>query len=303
VVLHTVGSLCIYLFLSYYPSYNNRDLFCSHPVRACVQHLGSTSTMPAITYTFVGYPSLPLVTSTCYDNNTLQVQGSAGTPGMIWEILATVQATGNGADVSCSAINSTTSVITVGGAKGAWITWVGDTNYDMNAGNAANQFSFRGPDPHDTLTSLIQSSSNKDYLDLFNEHVQDYSSIMSSFSLDLGQQANLDASTDNIVRAYRRDVGDPYLEWILFNYGRYLLTGSSRGTLPANLQGRWVVDNSPWSADYREIPFFSLFVVRVLTFTDANINVQMNYWFAELTNMNVTQPLWDYMEVGLGLLY
>lgn len=256
-----------------------RDLFCSHPVKACVQHLGSTSTLPNITYTFVGYLSLPPITSNCYNNNTLQVQGSAGSPGMIWEILATVQASGKGASVSCTALNSTTSVITVGGAEEAWITWVGGTDYDMNAGDAAHQFSFRGPDPHDTLTSLIQSSSNKAYLNLFKEHVQDYSSIMSSFSLDLGQKANLDASTDSIVHAYRRDIGDSYLEWILFNYGRYLLTASSRGTLPANLQGGWVIDSSAWSADYH-----------------ANINVQMNYWFAELTNMDVTQPLWDYME-------
>lgn len=31
---------------------------------------------------------------------------------------------------------------------------------------------------------------------------------------------------------------------------------------------------------------------------DANINLQMNYWLAELTNLpQVTQPLWDYIEV------
>ena len=171
---------------------------------------------------------------------------------MVWEILASVQAVGDGAKVTCNATDSLTATITVEGATQAWISWVGDTNYDMDAGNANSSYSFKGVDPHDTLTSVVQSVSQKAYSDLFNEHLKDYSTLLSSFSVDLGQTVNLKDPTDKLVDAYHTDEGDSYLEWVLFNYGRYLLAGSGRGKLPANLQGIWVTGLlSPWSADYR----------------------------------------------------
>ncbi len=68
---------------------------------------------------------------------------------------------------------------------------------------------------------------------------------------------------------------DPGLAELYFNFGRYLLAASSRGRLPANLQGIWCKDyNPPWSADYH-----------------ININIQMNYWFAETCNLpELTAP-------------
>jgi len=64
---------------------------------------------------------------------------------------------------------------------------------------------------------------------------------------------------------------DPEMEALLFQYGRYLLISSSRpGGLPANLQGLWNDTNGPaWHSDYH-----------------SNINVQMNYWPAEVTNLS-----------------
>jgi alpha-L-fucosidase 2 len=123
----------------------------------------------------------------------------------------------------------------------------------MDAGNAAYGYSFKGPDPHDVLTTLVQTVSLKTYSELVNQHETDYSSVLSLFSLDLGQQPNLDQPTDTIMNNYQTDIGDAYLEWLLFNFGRYLLLGSARGRLPANLQGVWAPDASnPWSADYRK---------------------------------------------------
>ena len=69
---------------------------------------------------------------------------------------------------------------------------------------------------------------------------------------------------------------------LLFDYGRYLLIGSSRpGTLPANLQGLWNKHiNAPWNADYH-----------------LNINLQMNYWLANLTGLHeLNLPLFDYLD-------
>ena len=45
--------------------------------------------------------------------------------------------------------------------------------------------------------------------------------------------------TDQIVASYQMNVGNPYLEWLTFNFGRYLLATSARGALLANLQGKW----------------------------------------------------------------
>lgn len=176
---------------------------------------------------------------------------------MQWEILGSVQATGEGVNVTCAAINSTSSAITVEGATEAWITWVGGTEYDIDAGNADHEYSFKGADPHEALVTLTQSVAAKAYADVVAEHTADYFSILGPFALDLGQTVNLADSTDIIVKAYQTDEGDAYLEWLLFNFGRYLLVGSARGQLPANLQGVWTPDSSsPWSADYRELFFF-----------------------------------------------
>jgi alpha-L-fucosidase 2 len=80
---------------------------------------------------------------------------------------------------------------------------------------------------------------------------------------------------------YKKD-GDPQLEALLFQYGRYLLISSSRkGGLPANLQGLWNDNNNPpWRSDYH-----------------SNINIQMNYWLAEPTNLSECHfPYLDYIN-------
>ena len=128
---------------------------------------------------------------------------------------------------------------------------VGDTEYSMDAGDAAHDFSFRGPDPHDALLSLIESAAgaNITFESALQQHVSDFTSVTKKFSLDLGQTPDLSTPTDELYSAYKYNVGNAYIEWLLFNFGRYLLVSSSRGALPANLQGKWAqyVSNA-WSA-------------------------------------------------------
>ena len=74
------------------------------------------------------------------------------------------------------------------------------------------------------------------------------------------------------------------MEELFFQYGRYLLISSSRDcpdALPANLQGVWnAVDNPPWNSDYH-----------------LNINLQMNYWPAYVTNLlETTFPVINYID-------
>jgi alpha-L-fucosidase 2 len=80
----------------------------------------------------------------------------------------------------------------------------------------------------------------------------------------------------------REGAHDPALAALYFQYGRYLLIGSSRpGDLPANLQGIWNEHiEAPWNADYH-----------------VNINLQMNYWPAEVTNLSELHgPFFDFVE-------
>lgn len=86
-------------------------------------------------------------------------------------------------------------------------------------------------------------------------------------------------TNERLIR-YAQGGSDPQLPALYFNFGRYLLISSSRpGLLPANLQGLWATEyQTPWNGDYH-----------------LNINVQMNYWPAEITNLSsITEPLFRF---------
>lgn len=173
---------------------------------------------------------------------------------MIYELIGRVNVDGSNAVVKCAPSGSNNATVSVSGATASWVTWVGGTDFDQNAGDAAHDFSFKGPDPHDNLVKEIDSaapagSSLSKFQSLLSDHIQSYHGFLGGFSLSLGQTPDLTKSTDELVAAYSTDTGDTYLEWLVFNFGRYLLTGSAPGVLPANLQGKWARDiSNPWSA-------------------------------------------------------
>ncbi|KAF8066795.1 glycoside hydrolase family 95 protein [Lyophyllum atratum] len=276
-----------------------RSTFCSHPTQACTQHITSTIStgaaagLPSLSYTFSSAleSGMPAPNITCMDPTTLRIRGTIeSSGGMTYEFLGRLRATAinNAKTTKCIQFpvpsgappNATLQVI-AGTAREAWISWVGGTEYSMDAGNAASGFSFRGADPHVALLNLISAPTtvSASFSQILAQHVADYKAALTDkFSLSLGQTARLDAPTDVIKAAYEIDTGDKYLEWLLFNYGRYLLASSARGVLPANLQGKWADGyGNAWGAD-------------------SNINIQMNYWGAEMTNLDVTRPLFDYFQ-------
>ncbi|KLO13238.1 glycoside hydrolase family 95 protein [Schizopora paradoxa] len=264
----------------------SREAFCSFPAKACISNT-STSSKKGLsqTYAFSALTDMPAPNVTCFNNSTLRLVGLVADPGMAYELLATVRSSGG--SIACSSSANlgggalTNATITVDSASSASITWVGGTNYDMNAGDATHNFSFLGVDPHEALVAQLKEATSKTYSELLTEHQTDVkAALYDNFALDLGQKPDLETPTDVLRSQYEVDTGNPYLEWVLFNYGRYLLASSARGDLPANLQGKWAFDASnPWSGDYH-----------------ANINLQMNYWFAETTNMNVSASLFNYMQ-------
>jgi alpha-L-fucosidase 2 len=121
-----------------------------------------------------------------------------------------------------------------------------------------------------------------EYEKLEADHIADHQKLFNRVSLWLGEDETRDLPTDKRLRAAQRGTPAPGLEALYFQLGRYMLIASSRpGDLPANLQGIWNEHmNAPWNSDYH-----------------TNINLQMNYWPAEVTNLSECHlPLFDYME-------
>ena len=154
-----------------------------------------------------------------------------------------------------------------------------DTNYVP-----ARSQNWRGPAPHAAVTERVDAAAKRPVKELLDEHVADYQSLFNRFRLDLGATASDLAAkpTDQRLLAYTKEkTSDPELEKLFVQYGRYLLISSSRDGLPANLQGLWNDSNNPpWRCDYH-----------------SNINVQMNYWPAEPTNLGECHlPFINYVE-------
>lgn len=244
---------------------------------------------------------------------------------MIYEIL--LHATALGGNVNCIQLPGSQSNATLEiteSAQEAWLTWVGDTNYNLDAGTPASNFSYRGPDPHDSLVSLL-AKADVPFTSILREHVNDYKAgVIAPFSLDLGQKAHFDVPTDVLMSRYQVDAsgnadGNVFIDWLTFNFGRYLLFSSARGLLPANLQGKWAKDlENPWWGSASSF-FFTSFLtdlfawaeqatvcryllpssttLLILTPIALDINIQMNYWMAEITNLDVTAPLFNFIEV------
>jgi alpha-L-fucosidase 2 len=149
---------------------------------------------------------------------------------------------------------------------------------------------WRGDAPHERIERQLQAAAAKPYAGLREAHVADYQSLFHRVSLNLGSNsggAAADLPTDERLVRYRDGAEDGELEALFFQYGRYLLISSSRpGSLPANLQGLWNNSNNPpWRSDYH-----------------SNINIQMNYWLAEPTNLSECAiPFFDYVNSLRGV--
>jgi alpha-L-fucosidase 2 len=117
------------------------------------------------------------------------------------------------------------------------------------------------------------SRATKPYSRLLDAHVADYRRFFDRVTLRLGpaNAASAALPTPARLRAAAEGAPDPGLAALYFQFGRYLLISSSRpGGLPANLQGIWAEGvQAPWNADWH-----------------LNVNVQMNYWPAEVANLS-----------------
>lgn len=147
--------------------------------------------------------------------------------------------------------------------------------------------SYRHADPGQVCQERL-CKADKDVRQLKKEQLQAHRALFDRVKLELhGSDAQAEAetaklSTDERLARIKAEADDPALATLYFQFGRYLLIGSSRpGCMPANLQGIWNEHlNAPWNSDFH-----------------TNINLQMNYWPAEICNLaECHEPLFDLME-------
>jgi alpha-L-fucosidase 2 len=146
---------------------------------------------------------------------------------------------------------------------------------------------YYGKEPQELVCEhWLAAVAAKPYDRIRADHIADYQRLFNRVDLDLGGRAAASLPTDERLEAVKDGIDDPQLLELYFQYGRYLLISSSRpGCMPANLQGLWADGLiTPWNADYH-----------------ININLQMNYWPAETTNLSEChQPLFwllDHLKV------
>ncbi len=153
---------------------------------------------------------------------------------------------------------------------------------------AATTYNLRDPfaplarDVRAAALAGVREAAAMPYTRLKQRAVDDHQRLFRRVDLRVSSDPVPDRPTDERLKAVQGGAEDPHLFELYFQFGRYLLIGSSRpGGMPANLQGLWNKEmKAPWSADYH-----------------ININIQMNYWPAEVTNLSeCAGPFFDFVE-------
>lgn len=135
--------------------------------------------------------------------------------------------------------------------------------------------------------NTVETAASRPYDELKREHVADFKAIFDRMDIDLGRSTTDANTTDEMFAEAHKGLSNPAFDALFFQYGRYMQISSSRenSPLPSNLQGIWndnLACNMPWTCDYH-----------------LDINIQQNYWSANIANMAETNaPLFTY----IGLL-
>ena len=148
---------------------------------------------------------------------------------------------------------------------------------------ATNYINFRdvSANPKRRCQEYLENINDKPFSDIYQTHVRDYCSLFNRLNVDFGSSEAMNQPTNLRLKNFKT-VSDPQFLALYMQYGRYLLIASSRpGTQPANLQGIWNdLLNPPWDSKWT-----------------TNINLEMNYWPAELCNLSQChEPLFDMID-------
>jgi len=136
-------------------------------------------------------------------------------------------------------------------------------------------------DPAERCEKYLDNLDGLSYKTLKDNHIEDFRALFNRVELDLGEAEISKRPSNERLISFNQDE-DPNMVSLFYQYGRYLLISSSRtGTQPANLQGIWNDRLAPpWDSKYT-----------------ININTEMNYWLAEMTNLSeLSEPLTRMVE-------
>lgn len=206
------------------------------------------------------------------NNNVLVLEGrGADHEGIKGEIVYQIQSLAKNVDGKVDIVDNK---IQVTGATSVTIYISIGTNFVDYKTVGANQA--------EKAQKKLDDASSKDYVSALKQHENIYRKQFSRFNLDLGELPNTSTlTTPQRIINFQKDQ-DPALVSLLFQFGRYLLICSSQpGGQPANLQGIWCNSMYPaWDSKYT-----------------ININTEMNYWPAEVTNLSEThEPLFQMLK-------
>lgn len=239
---------------------HRRETFASHPANLLVTRISSDQ--PGRSSATIRLAGRHKEHSVTFEKPaTLILRGRVEAGGVAYEARAVVSHTGG-------ELVEKSGAIRISGADSIEIRLAAATNVESWKSLAA--------DPAKRVAETLARSSGRNYRELLDAHLTDHRALFRRVSLDLGHTPAADLTTDLRIERFR-DGKDPQLAALLFQYGRYLLIGSSRpGGQPANLQGIWNDSlTPPWDSKYT-----------------CNINTQMNYWPAGPANLaECAQPL------------
>jgi alpha-L-fucosidase 2 len=230
-----------------------RQIFSSHPDQALVVRL-TAGEKGRLTFTAKLETPHKGAEVKARGDDMLLLAGKVQDDGIAFEARLKVEAEGG-------TVKAADGGIAVTGADAATLRLVAHTNFKT--------FRDLGGNPAARCEAAMKAAAGKPYAALREAHVQDHRALFRRVTIDLGRTPAAEKPTDRRVgTGAPRD--DPHLAALYFQYGRYLLIASSRpGTQPATLQGLWNESlKPPWDSKYT-----------------CNINTEMNYWPAELTNL------------------
>lgn len=242
-----------------------REVFASFPDQVIVVHISADESGKVSFSAKLDTPHKSARTHQA--RNALALDGQVEAGGVRFEAMLGYQNDGGKVALADDSI-------TVDGANSVTLLLAGATNvvnyHDISA------------DPEARCEKAMDAAIGKTYQAIRDAHIADHRSLFRRCSIDLGGSANADVPTDQRLKNLKKQPNDPQLEALYFQFGRYLLIASSRpGSQPSNLQGIWNDQiKPPWDSKYT-----------------VNINTEMNYWPAEVTNLSeLTGPLFDMID-------
>ncbi len=240
-----------------------RKVFASAPDEVIVVRL--TASRPG-SISFTAGMESPQQSTVTTQNNELILSGKSGDhegiPGKVmFQSITNIEAEGG-------SVSTTDSTVEVSKAD--------EVTIRISIASNFKKYNDLSGDKKALARNYLDQAGHKSYSEIFEAHKDDYQTYFNRVDLDLGTTEAAQKPTDDRVAEFSRGA-DPQLVELYFQFGRYLLISSSRpGTQPANLQGIWNQQMTPpWDSKYT-----------------LNINAEMNYWPAQLTNLSeMHEPL------------